>query len=63
MSAGKPFAGKTVAIVHPAWHSCGTYQVVLGQIEAWTALGAEVVTIACSDQPGFKPARGWIWSA
>ena len=58
----KPFSGKTVAIVHPAWHSCGTYQVVLGQIEAWTALGADVVTIACSDQPGFKPNRGWIWN-
>ncbi len=57
-----PFAGKTVAIVHPAWHSCGTYQVVIGQIDAWTSLGARVVTVACSDQPGFKPDRGWIWN-
>lgn len=56
-----PFEGRTVAIVHPAWHSCGTYQVVLGQIEAWTQLGARVVTIACSDQPGFVSERGWIW--
>ena len=57
-----PFVGKRIAIVHPAWHSCGTYQVVLGQIDAWTSLGAEVVTIACSDEPGFKPSRGWIWN-
>ncbi|MFV0280691.1 MAG: glycosyltransferase [Rhodoblastus sp.] len=56
-----PFAGRSVAIVHPAWHSCGTYQVVLGQIEAWTQLGARVVAVACSDQPGFVPDRGWIW--
>ena len=56
-----PFEGRSVAIVHPAWHSCGTYQVVLGQIEAWTQLGARVVAIACSDQPGFVPDRGWIW--
>lgn len=58
-----PFAGRNVAIVHPAWHSCGTYQVVLGQVDAWTRLGARVVSIACSDQPGFKPSRGWIWNA
>lgn len=57
-----PFEGRTVAIVHPAWHSCGTYQVVLGQIEAWTQLGARVVTVACSDQPGFAPDRAWIWN-
>ena len=62
MNDALPFAGKRIAIVHPAWHSCGTYQVVLGQIEAWTSLGAEVVTIACSDQPGFKPERAWIWN-
>ena len=48
-----PLAGKTVAIVHPAWHSCGTYSVVLGQIEAYRALGATVVTVANSDFPGF----------
>ena len=61
--AERPFLGRTVAIVHPAWHSCGTYQVVLGQIEAWTSLGARVVTVACSDQPGFRPERKWIWNA
>ena len=48
-----PLAGKRVAIVHPAWHSCGTYSVVLGQIAAYKALGADVVAIANSDVPGF----------
>jgi glycosyltransferase involved in cell wall biosynthesis len=58
-----PFKGKRVALVHPAWHSCGTYQVVIGQLAAWRALGAEVTTIAVSDQPGFAPAREWIWKS
>lgn len=57
------FAGRAVAIVHPAWHSCGTYQVVLGQAQAWRALGARVVTVAVSDQPGFSAERGWIWNS
>ena len=57
----KPLTGKTVAIVHPAWHSCGTYSVVLGQIEAYRALGADVRTLAFNDVPGFTPDRRWIW--
>ncbi|MDE2577442.1 MAG: glycosyltransferase [Hyphomicrobiales bacterium] len=55
------FANRAVAIVHPAWHSCGTYQVVLGQVAAWKSLGARVTTIAVSDEPGRKPERAWIW--
>jgi glycosyltransferase involved in cell wall biosynthesis len=47
--------------VHPAWHSCGTYRVVLGQIAAYRALGAEVFPLAVSSDPGFVPDRGWIW--
>ncbi|MCX7900515.1 MAG: glycosyltransferase family 1 protein, partial [Methylocystis sp.] len=35
-------ADRRVALVHPAWHSCGTYRVVLGQIAAYRALGAAV---------------------
>ena len=56
-----PMAGRRIIIVHPAWHSCGTYQVVLGQLEAWRALGADVTTVAVSDQPGFVWSRDWIW--
>nr|WP_255608895.1 glycosyltransferase [Methylosinus sp. Sm6] len=48
-------------MVHPAWHSCGTYRVVLGQIAAYRALGARVAPIAVSDLPGFAPERAWRW--
>lgn len=56
-----PLKGHRVALVHPAWHSCGTYRVVLGQIAAYRALGAEVCPIAISSDPGFRPERRWIW--
>lgn len=56
-------AGRRVALVHPAWHSCGTYRVVLGQIEAYRALGAEVFPLAISSDPGFVPGRDWIWKS
>jgi glycosyltransferase involved in cell wall biosynthesis len=57
----QPLAGRTVAIVHPAWHSCGTYQVVLGQVEAYAAMGARVLTVAVSDKPGLAPSSRWLW--
>jgi polysaccharide biosynthesis protein PslH len=56
-----PLAGRVVALVHPAWHSCGTYRVVLGQIAAYRALGAEVFPISVSNDPGFAPHRRWMW--
>jgi len=57
----QPLAGRRVALVHPAWHSCGTYRVVLGQIAAYRALGAEAFPIAVSSDPGYCPQRRWIW--
>jgi glycosyltransferase involved in cell wall biosynthesis len=54
-------SGRRVALVHPAWHSCGTYQVVLGQLAAYRALGAQVFPVAISSDPGFVPGRDWIW--
>ena len=56
-----PLAGRKIALVHPAWHSCGTYRVVLGQIAAYRALGAEVYPIAVATDPGYAPERDWIW--
>jgi polysaccharide biosynthesis protein PslH len=56
-----PLAGRHVAIVHPAWHSCGTYRVVLGQVAAYRALGARVAPVAICDLPGFTPDRAWRW--
>ncbi|MBM3563549.1 MAG: glycosyltransferase family 4 protein [Alphaproteobacteria bacterium] len=61
--AERPLLGRRVALIHPAWHSCGTYRVVLGQIAAYRALGAEVFPIAVSSDPGFVPNRNWIWKA
>lgn len=53
--------GKEVAIVHPAWHSCGSYQSIVGQAEAYRAMGAHVSMVAVSTDPGFIPERSWIW--
>lgn len=61
--AQRPLLGRRVALIHPAWHSCGTYRVVLGQIAAYHALGAEVFPIAISSDPGFVPGRNWIWKS
>ena len=44
-----PLAGKTVAVVHAAWHSCGSCQVNRSQIEAYRALGARTISIAMMD--------------
>jgi glycosyltransferase involved in cell wall biosynthesis len=48
-----PLSGRTIALVHPAWHSCGTATVVASQARAYRALGARVVSLALSDQPVF----------
>ena len=59
-AANGPLAGRTVAVVHPAWHSCGAYEVYIGQVAAYRALGARVFSLACQDQPGFAPgSRRW----
>ncbi|WP_442756917.1 glycosyltransferase [Methylocystis sp. JAN1] len=54
-------AGRRIALVHPAWHSCGSYRVIVGQVEAYRALGANVSPIAISSDPGFVSDREWIW--
>jgi hypothetical protein len=53
MAADAPLAGRTVALVHPAWHSCGTATVVASQARAYHALGARVLSAALSDHPFF----------
>jgi polysaccharide biosynthesis protein PslH len=62
-SLGKPLAGKTVAVVHAAWHSCGSYQVNVSQIAAYKALGARVLSIAMMDDLTSPPPHGGRWSA
>jgi glycosyltransferase involved in cell wall biosynthesis len=53
MAAKAPLAGRTVALVHPAWASCGTATVVASQARGYRALGARVLSVALSDHPGF----------
>ncbi|MBO0733214.1 MAG: glycosyltransferase [Methylocapsa sp.] len=48
----RPLAGKIVAIVHPAWHSCGSHGVFAAQAQAYKRLGAQTVSIAAADTPG-----------
>jgi glycosyltransferase involved in cell wall biosynthesis len=47
------FKGRTVLLIHPAWHACGTATVVASQARAYRALGARVLSLALSDQPVF----------
>ncbi len=47
-----PLNGRTVAIVHPAWHSCGSHQVFVSQARAYRSLGAKVITLAIATAPG-----------
>src|ERR1700736_3727561 len=47
-----PLAGRVVAIVHPAWHSCGSHQVFASQARAYRSLGAKVISVAIADAPG-----------
>lgn len=44
-------SGKTVLLVHPAWHSCGSHKVFVMQAQAYRALGAKVISVALADAP------------
>jgi polysaccharide biosynthesis protein PslH len=48
----RPLAGKVVAVVHPAWHSCGSHQVFVSQVRTYCSLGATVISLALADTPG-----------
>jgi glycosyltransferase involved in cell wall biosynthesis len=61
-TSARPFAGKTVAVVHAAWHSCGSYQVNVSQIAAYKALGARVISVAMMDDVARCPPHGARWS-
>jgi len=56
-----PLSGKTVAVVHAAWHSCGSYQVNVSQIAAYKALGARVISIAMMDALSPPAPEGPRW--
>ena len=56
-----PLSEKTVAVVHPAWHSCGTHQVLASQLRAYKGLGARVVSIAFMDAITHAVGVGARW--
>jgi polysaccharide biosynthesis protein PslH len=60
----RPLAGKIVAIVHPAWHSCGSHGVFVAQARAYKSLGATTVSLALADTPGCvdgsRASRGYL---
>lgn len=58
LSRAAAFAGKNVLLVHPAWHSCGSYNVFVAQADAYRALGARVISLAISGIPGFAAQSG-----
>lgn len=59
----RPLAGVTVAQIHSAWHSCGSYSSFVSQAKAYRALGAIVCPVAVADMPGFTPERKRLWRA
>jgi len=58
-----PLAGKTVAVVHAAWHSCGSSQVNRSQLEAYKALGARTISVAMMDVLTPPAPCGGRWPA
>jgi len=56
--ASAPMAGRTVLLVHPAWHSCGSHQVFASQARAYRSLGARVISLAVADSPGATEGSG-----
>ncbi|MFO1117379.1 MAG: glycosyltransferase [Beijerinckiaceae bacterium] len=50
-AAPQPLASRTVAVVHAAWHSCGSYQVNVSQAAVYRELGAHVISLAVREWP------------
>ncbi|WP_400767229.1 glycosyltransferase [Methylosinus sporium] len=50
-------------MIHAAWHSCGSYQVNVSQLEAYRALGARTISVALMDAPAPRPPHGPRWEA
>ncbi len=61
--ADNSLAGKTVAVVHADWHSCGSYEINVTQAATYRALGARVISVAVSDHLGHTPDRPNAWKS
>jgi glycosyltransferase involved in cell wall biosynthesis len=58
-----PLAGKTVAVVHADWHSCGSYEINVTQAATYRELGARVISVAVSDHFGHTPDKPAAWKS
>lgn len=61
-SAAGPLHGKTVLLIHPAWHSCGSHRVFVTQAQAYQALGAKLIALAIADFPGHIRESSAHWA-
>ena len=52
---------KTVLIIHPAWHSCGSHAVFCCQSRAYKALGAKVISLAVGTTLSHRSSNGLFW--
>src|SRR5947209_17569283 len=62
-TSNTPLAGKTVAVAHADWHSCGSYEINVTQAATYHALGARVISVAVSDHIGHTPDRPSAWKS
>ena len=60
-ASDRPLAGRTIAVVHADWHSCGSYEINVTQAATYRALGARVISVAVSDHLGHTPDRPSAW--
>ncbi len=53
---------KTVLIIHPAWHSCGSHAVFCCQSKAYKALGAKVISLAVGTTLSHHSSNRVFWN-
>ena len=53
---------KTVLIIHPAWHSCGSHAVFCCQSKAYKALGAKVISLAVGTTLSHHSSNCVFWN-
>jgi polysaccharide biosynthesis protein PslH len=54
---------KTVLIIHPAWHSCGSHAVFCSQSKAYKALGAKVISLAVGSTLSYHSSNHVFWNS
>src|SRR5262245_35268156 len=55
-------AGKSIVLIHPAWHSCGSHTVFCSQVDAYRTLGARVLSLAVGTGLSQNSCKRAFWS-